>query len=328
MNNKIDFVVTWVDGNDKKWRGKRDKYRIDYNIDESRYRDFGFFKYWFRAIEQNAPWVNKIYFVTDNQIPEWLNISHPKLVIVNHEDFIPNEFLPTFNSNAIELGLHRIKGLSDNFVYFNDDVFLNAPCSPADFFINNAPKDIGLFNVITPMENTIDYIQLNNLRVINKYFNKKDCQKKNWKKYFNFYKYRKNVVRSLLLSAWPNFTGFYEPHGSVSYNKSSFEKVWQLEKIKLLSTQKNKFRNLNDLSIWLFRYWQLAEGNFEPQSYDFSKYYQLGAQDKEASKAIENKQYKVICLNDNELIEDPEKIKKIINSSFIKRYPIKSSFEL
>ena len=104
-SSTLDFVITWVEG-----------------------------KYWFRGIEKNAPWVHNIYFVTWGHLPAWLNTAHPKLHIIKHTDFIPPQYLPTYNSPTIELNLHRIPGLSENFVYFNDDGFLIRPVTPQHFF--------------------------------------------------------------------------------------------------------------------------------------------------------------------------------------------------
>ena len=81
-------------------------------------------RWWFRAVEKFAPWVNKIHFVTYGHLPKWLNIDNPKLNIAKHSDFIPQKYLPTFSSFPIEVNLHRIKGLAERFVYFNDDMFL------------------------------------------------------------------------------------------------------------------------------------------------------------------------------------------------------------
>lgn len=89
-----------------------------------RYRDYGTFNYWFRMVEMHAPWVNNIYLITNGQRPKWLNVNHPKLKWVRHEEFIPKEYLPTFNASAIEMNIHRIDGLSENFVLFNDDMYL------------------------------------------------------------------------------------------------------------------------------------------------------------------------------------------------------------
>ncbi|MDE8070900.1 stealth family protein, partial [Erysipelothrix rhusiopathiae] len=128
---KIDFVVPWVDGSDKDWI--RDRLQLEgkgVEITDSDYRDWDIFKYWFRAVEMYAPWVNNVYLITYGHLPEFLNVDHPKLKIINHTDYIPKEYLPTFSSHAIELNMHRIEGLSEHFVYFNDDMFLNKPVTP------------------------------------------------------------------------------------------------------------------------------------------------------------------------------------------------------
>ncbi|HGF7620540.1 TPA: Stealth CR1 domain-containing protein, partial [Enterococcus faecium] len=91
MKEKIDFVITWVDESDALWKKSKDNYALEYNMklnDASRYRDWGFLKYWFRSVEKNAPWVNRIYFVTEGHLPEWLDLSYEKLKVIKHSDFI------------------------------------------------------------------------------------------------------------------------------------------------------------------------------------------------------------------------------------------------
>ena len=134
--NEIDFVILWVDGNDPAWREEFVRTRQAENDDASeiRYRDWRNLHYWFRSAERFAPWVRKVHFITWGHLPAWLRRDHPKLHIVNHRDFIPAEYLPTFNSNTIELNIHRIEGLADRFVLFNDDTFLTRGCRPEDFF--------------------------------------------------------------------------------------------------------------------------------------------------------------------------------------------------
>eukprot|EP01034_Spumella_vulgaris_P024664 gene24664-31033_t len=100
----------------------------------NRYRNSNELKYSIRSLIKNAPWVHHIYIVTDNQIPNWLNLETDKLSIVTHEQIFSNlSHLPVFSSPAIETHLHRIPGLSKRFIYFNDDVFLGSPVSPEDF---------------------------------------------------------------------------------------------------------------------------------------------------------------------------------------------------
>ena len=126
----IDFVITWVNMDDPEWKKEFNKYRHNKDntkngVSEARFRDYGFLKYWFRGVEKFAPWVRKIHFVTFNgQIPEWLDVNNPRIHVVSHHDFIPSQFLPTFNSVVIERYLHKIPGLSEHFVYFNDDFYI------------------------------------------------------------------------------------------------------------------------------------------------------------------------------------------------------------
>ena len=139
---KIDIVILWVDGNDPEWLKQKNKYleiKGDTNI--NRFRDCENLQYLFRGIEKYAAWVNKIFFITWGHIPKWLNTNNEKLEIVRHAEFIPNEYLPTFNSNVIEMNLHRIKKLSSKFILFNDDLFILKELKPTDFFEKDLPKD-------------------------------------------------------------------------------------------------------------------------------------------------------------------------------------------
>ena len=129
----IDFVVMWVDGNDPAWQKEKEKdspRKTDDSNSANRFRDWGLMPYWFRAIEKFTPWVRKIHFVTWGHLPEFLDTTNPKLNIVKHSDFMPEGTLPTFSSHALEVNLHRIPGLADNFVYFNDDMLLTSPVKP------------------------------------------------------------------------------------------------------------------------------------------------------------------------------------------------------
>ena len=137
VNDKIDFVILWVDGNDEKWLKQKNEYlgiKGDSNV--NRFRDCQNLQYLFRGIEKHAPWVNKIFFITWGHLPKWLDVNNKKLEIVKHEEFIPKEYLPTFNSNVIEMNLFRIKNLSSKFVIFNDDLFILKNLKPEDFFEN------------------------------------------------------------------------------------------------------------------------------------------------------------------------------------------------
>ena len=136
MNQEIDFVLTYLDGNDIEWQKEKNRFSPGgtSDVNPNRYRDWDNLRYFFRAIERFAPWVRKVHIVTWGHIPSWLNADHPKIHIVNHKDYIPEDWLPTFSSRCIDMNLHRIPGLSERFVYFNDDTFLTAPVKEEDFF--------------------------------------------------------------------------------------------------------------------------------------------------------------------------------------------------
>jgi hypothetical protein len=84
-------------------------------------------------VEKFAPWVNHVYFVTWGHYPQWINLEHPKLMLIRHKEYIPKKYLPTYNSNIIELNLHRISSLSEKIILFDDDMFLTDYVDEKDF---------------------------------------------------------------------------------------------------------------------------------------------------------------------------------------------------
>ena len=126
----IDIVIPWVDSNDLQWRRNKNYY-ADLEgrkelIDESdvRYRDWDIVRYLFRGIDMYMPWVRTVHFVTVGHLPTWMNTEAERLHVVRHDEYIPKEYLPTFSANPIELNIHRIPGLADQFIYFNDDIIV------------------------------------------------------------------------------------------------------------------------------------------------------------------------------------------------------------
>lgn len=127
----IDVVYTWVNGSDERFLDSIKMYAT--KRDKARYDDKNELKYSLRSLEKYAPWVRNVYIVTNGQIPFWLNLDNPKVKIVQHSDIADEgTVLPTFSSAAIETFIHRIPGLSKNFLYLNDDIFLGAPLFPDD----------------------------------------------------------------------------------------------------------------------------------------------------------------------------------------------------
>lgn len=140
----VDVVYTWVDAADPLWRQKFHYYTgqvprdgIDASSsDLARYTSRDELKYSLRSLELNLPWVRKIFIVTADQVPGWLDTNHPKIQVVRHEEIFedPAACLPTFNSHAIESQISRIPALSEHFLYVNDDVFFGKPLSPNNFY--------------------------------------------------------------------------------------------------------------------------------------------------------------------------------------------------
>ena len=341
QDNKIDFVITWVDGNDPEWQAEKAKYQSNKgDTRASRYRDWGFLRYWFRGIEKNAPWVNRVFFVTWGHIPPWLNTDHPMISIVKHSDYIPEKYLPTFSCRPIELNIHRIKDLSERFVYFNDDMFLLDTVTPNDFFIDGLPCDTAVLDATSINDSTNDgkaiKIQslytslLFNLVVINRNFDKKDVIRKNRWKWYSL-KYGKDVIRTLLLSPWVKFTGFKSPHVPYSYLKSTFADVWEHEEYVLNTACEHKFRDPTDVSSRLFSYWQLAKGNFMPRSPKIGQSTSI-CENAEKNKVIcdyiRKRKYKMLCINDDYHGDDYETTKEEFIAAFDSVFPSKSSFEI
>ena len=332
MNNKIDFIVEWVDGNDPEWQKTRNEYlgikTSEDNAGAHRYRDWDLMRYWFRGVEKFAPWVNKVYFVTCGQKPEWLNTKCGKLVLVDHKDYMPKEALPTFNSSAIEMSLHKIPGLSDHFVVFNDDFFPTAPMKPEDFFVNGIPCDYAALDMLTP-NNDFEYMRMNNMLVINKHFNRNQVLSANKAKWFSL-KDPKSLYRTLkLLKPWTTFSGIRDYHVPLAFTKQDFETVWKAEAELMSATQLNKFRSKEDVTVWLVRYWRLMEGRFNVKSQQCFGYTQINDDDVSGiCNIISSQKKKVTCVNDEYIGTDFDKTQKKIAEAFEKILPEKSSFEV
>lgn len=327
---KIDFVILWVDGNDPKWKEEKEKYKKTKENDVNRFRDWENLQYWFRGVEKYAPWVNKIHFITWGHIPEWLNTKHPKLNIVKHTDFIPKEYLPTFNSNVIELNLHRLQDLAEQFVLFNDDMFLCKKTKESDFFKDGKPCEMYAENINMPLgyNNSFSHTALNNIGIINKYFTKKEVMKKNIGKYFNF-KYGIDNMRTLFLLPWPQYAQFKDPHIPVALLKSTLNLLWEKETEALITTSKNRFRENTDINQYLIRYWQLLTGNFYPRTKKIGKYFEIKENNKDLLRAIKEQKYKMICINDADTAIDIdfEKEKNKIIEAFDEILHEKSEYE-
>ena len=138
-----DYVIPFVDSSDREWVGTYRKYAptdCSWSSNATRFRDWDLLKYQLRSISRHLPWIHRIYIVlsvSEGQVPRWLNRDNDRVRVVWDWEFIPREYLPTFNSNVIDLFIPRIEGLSEHYLYACDDYLILRDLQPGDFFSDN-----------------------------------------------------------------------------------------------------------------------------------------------------------------------------------------------
>lgn len=330
--NDIDIVIPWVDGSDPEWQEAFKKYVAletgrDNNT-EIRYRDWDNMQYLFRGIEKFAPWVRKVHLITTGQKPKWLNMDAPKLNFVRHEDFIPKEFLPTFSVRPIELNLHRIEGLAEHFVYFNDDYFLLRPVRPERFFRNGLPCDMAVLDTL-PMGGPRGHMLMNDVNVVNSHFRKNAVLKANPMKWLNP-AYGSQLLRTVALLPFSVFPGFRNQHMPQAFLKSTFQEVWDVEEPLLREVSSHRFRDITDVNQYMFRFWQLMSGKFHPANIakGTCRYTISDGSVEKLSTAIKSQKCDILVTADSDNVSDFEALVARINAAFDVILPEKSSFEL
>ena len=338
---KIDFVLTWVDGSDPGWLAEKRKFQgkdgatnvLDDSNTACRYRpDIELLRYWFRAVEKFSPWVNKIHFVTCGQKPDWLNENHPKLNLVNHKDYIPSEYLPTFNANTIEMNFHRIDGLSEKYVYFNDDIFLTRPILPEFFYKREGPvlsTDLRYYNGIG--YNNWSRLLFNDYCLVNKSFNIRNSIWKNRRKWFNLKELgarrtAHNVICYIANNTLP--VGLYG-HVAHPHLKSTLQEIWDKYPGVMDQAMMHKFRTDDQVNQWLLCAWNQAKGCFYPaHESKIGKNFSLSPDNVEnVCEAIQKQQFPQICINDTKSNTEPERCTSKIIAAFETILPLKSAFE-
>lgn len=309
MDNNIDIVVTWVDENDSSWKASYNKYKRvelvsgvqqENNLQafgKERTRDWGLFKYWFRAVEQNCPWVRKVFLVIqkESQLPKWLDKTNPKLRIVYHNEFIPQEFLPTFNSTIIQSFFYRIPDLSEYYIRSDDDCYFLNSINESMFYKNGQPvqylKKLPLQQV--PIDNGFSNV-LNNAI---------------------------NLFGSLGYTEMFEFT--HLPELRSKSIEGEFIKTHQEE--IYASMLKSKFRlDTNICSIfylWLFKASNI--GIIDNSKYNNSKAIFL-AGDEDFNKYSN---LDIVCFNDTQDTKNINQCKQNLLNFFQNKFPYESSFE-
>ena len=297
---KIDLVLLYVNMQDSVWQKSYFKYLPNKTIDQARFRDWGIFKYFFRCIDKNMPYINKIHMVVSNieQVPEW--IDQEKVHIVLHEDIMPKDLLPCFNSLTLELFLKNIPDLAEQFVYFNDDMFVLNYIDQTKLFRDDKACTIFKHHRLNPT--TPIYYQI--LKKVNDVvFNKIACP----------------------IKLEPN-EYLVVPHTPVPFLKSSLEEVWEKYEPEIKSSISSLRDRQKDLNPLMYSLYQFAQNKVY---LDYpNELYLDGQVPFNYSKFITDNTLQYVCINDEGWTEkDFNWIKKALHEIFEIKFPEKSKYE-
>ncbi len=291
----MDIVITYVDGNDPIWKQDYEKY-TNVPVMEKRFRDWGTLKYLLRGVEKNMPFIRNVYLVVSHpsQVPQWADQENLKVVL--HKDIIPQEYLPTFNSNTIETHLHRIEGLDEEYLYFNDDLFPVAPCKPEDFF-RDGRGVLGFKK---------------HLLACGMY--KKICR-------------NSDRLARKALGLKPKCTFLRPQHICTAMLRSECEKVYDAVKDDILKSL-SRTRTAQNVTQYLFLVYQYLKGSMINERIS-SKHCSVAlATPEKVESYILSPKRNILCINDVHLDEKKyEALRAVIHQSFEKVFPQKSKYE-
>lgn len=307
----IDLVYLWVDGSDTKWLAKKHAFlgkKLDNHTDATtigRNANNDELKYSLRSVEKNVNWIRRIYIVTDEQTPEWLQTSD-RVRIVDIRAIIPEEALPCYNSNVIEYFLYKIPGLSEHFLYANDDMFFNAKLHPSYFF---TPKGYPI------------------VRLIRKPLGKMHIWWKKLRKH-NISSYRKTLIKAsalVELKFGVHYSGI--PHHNVdAYRRSDYQIAvetvfWE----DIVPTISNHLRTDEDIQRATFSYYVLAIGHAVRENINKSQSLRIGIEKKNFESRLLKYKPRLFCLNDG--MEANNKNRTEVTKTLESIFPTKSRFE-
>ena len=233
----VDAVYLWVDGSDPKWLEKKRKFSAEadsHGTSDSRFTSRNELYFSIATLLKNAPWMNRIWLVTDGQTPELGDLAD-RVTVVDHKEFIPKEFLPTFNSHVITSHLHRIKGLAEHFLYLNDDILFGRPLIPSAWFDSHGRC------LIRYTRTTLPGFSVAGADVI--------------------HEARQHTVQSAIAAGLPISMRSIQ-HGPHPMRKSTMEQMWNRFGDELTATSSNRFRTHRDLvPEWLHNFLAYSTGD-------------------------------------------------------------------
>ena len=307
----VDLVYLWVDGNDPVWQAKRNRTigvtekHSSVNCD-GRYANHDELRYSLRSAERFAPWIRRIFIVTDNQVPAWIDPSHPKIRIVDHSEIMPSEALPCFNSSVIEHFIWRIPDLCERFLYANDDMYFGRPVEPGDFF---APDGL-------------PYIRQNRrpLRRFLLWLKSKLSGKE-------MSRYNRAVQNSaeLIRNHYGKYYSAKAHHNIDAYLKSDCEATYNLFLAQLRQTFPNHVRTSNDIQRSLYAYAALARHRAHPLYVSQRTSLRVHIQNPKHYDKFRKHTPMLFCMNDSEYATEADRLR---SKDFLSsRFSNKSEFE-
>ena len=308
---KIDLVYLWVDGDDPSWLEKKSRFlNLPYDNSEThnkgRYQDNDELRYSLRSAHEYAPWIRKIFIVTDNQKPAWLNVDHPKIQVVDHQEIFPEGILPCYNSSVIEYFLHKIPGVSEHFLFANDDMFFNAPVEPSFFFAEDGYPILRLKPNRTPKFT---------------YF-LKSLRSKGVGQYAE-------MVHQSALRIEKKFGKFYSgtPHHNIdSYRKSDYKKAAEeVFSEEVLASQTHRVRTHGDLHRSAFSLYALSQGRAHLTYIDRYTSSRILIHKHDFNRFLNKYKPILFCLNDSQ--RNNEAHRNSIADLLTARFPNPSPFE-
>ena len=316
-NTPIDVVITWVDGNDPIIISKRNKYLSDLHnasnhpgVKTTRFASNNEIKYCLLSIFRFAPFVRNVYIVTDEQKPsifDDVKAYFPERLdcirIVDHKEiFIGYEqFLPTFNSTSIESMIWRIKGLSENFVYFNDDVVLINDVKPEDWVKNGRPVLRGKWKIL-PLKKLFNQ----RARLL---LNRNLLRKKDYHPKLSFY--LRQWQAALILGY--KYKYFFHCHTPYVLNRVTLEQFYKENEYLLRENLKYRFRSEKQfISISLANHLEIRNGNTQQEKLNLGylhPYYTSNQITKKIKRCDNDSTIKSVCIQSLDMLGHNEQVK-------------------
>lgn len=307
----IDLVYLWVDGKDPAWITKRNaligvsEEGSAVNCD-GRYADNDELRYSLRSVAAYAPWIRKIFIVTDGQRPRWLKSDHPKIEIIDHKDILPADVLPTFNSVVIEHAIHNIPGLSEHFLYANDDMFFNREVRPSDFF--------------DPEGRPIVRLNRRPFRKISLWLKERLSGRP-----LSNYNLTINNAARLVESGLGKYIGHKTHHNIDAYCKSDYRHAFEMFREAIVPTMANKVRSDNDIQRNLYSYVPLIEKRSVPEFVSRRTSFRFHIDNPTHYAKLEKTNPMLFCLNDSQYATDGDR--KRVKDYLSHKFHEKSEFE-